>query len=254
MKKSFLLSFVLLSTIYLSNAQQFISTGDIEYEVKSNIKKTMGTSSWEEEMKANLPDFKTAYYTLTFNNNMSIYQHTGWPENDKSPEWFKRGEDKNRWFFDLNTGLFQIQKEIVGTEFVINDSIKPIQWKLTNETREIAGFMCRKAVGVIMDSVYVFAFYSEQIMAPVGPASIQGLPGAILGVTIPRLYTSYIARKVSVNNINTSNIKATVAKKPYNTNTFRSTIIERTKEWFSWNGETEESKQQRNRFLWSTFL
>jgi GLPGLI family protein len=49
-------------------------------------------------------------------------------------------------------------KQIVGTNFVVEDSIPNIQWKITNEHREIAGYNCRKAVGKIYDDVYVFAF------------------------------------------------------------------------------------------------
>jgi GLPGLI family protein len=51
-----------------------------------------------------------------------------------------------------------MQKQIAGTNFVIADSIK-IEWKITNENREIAGYNCRKAVGKIMDDVYVLLFY-----------------------------------------------------------------------------------------------
>jgi GLPGLI family protein len=53
-----------------------------------------------------------------------------------------------------------------------------IEWKLSpNETREFAGFMCRKATGVIFDSVYVFAFYTDEITVSGGPMGLHGLPG-----------------------------------------------------------------------------
>jgi GLPGLI family protein len=50
-----------------------------------------------------------------------------------------------------------MQNKIVGTNFVVVDSIPNIQWKITNEHREIAGYNCRK-VGKIMDDVYVLHF------------------------------------------------------------------------------------------------
>jgi GLPGLI family protein len=37
-----------------------------------------------------------------------------------------------------------MQKQIAGTNFVIADSIPKIEWKITNENREIAGYNCRK--------------------------------------------------------------------------------------------------------------
>ncbi len=41
---------------------------------------------------------------------------------------------------------------------VFEDSVTYVRWKIDDETRTIAGFKCRKAIGVIMDSVYVVAF------------------------------------------------------------------------------------------------
>jgi GLPGLI family protein len=74
-----------------------------------------------------------------------------------------------------------MQKQIVGTNFVVEDSIPNIQWKLTNEHREIAGYNCRKAVGKIYDDVYVFAFYTDDIIISGGPCSINKLTGHDFG-------------------------------------------------------------------------
>ena len=51
--------------------------------------------------------------------------------------------------------------------------LEKIEWKITNDERVIAGLDCRKAVGRIMDSVYVIAFYSEQILVSGGPESFN---------------------------------------------------------------------------------
>ena len=79
----------------------------------------------------------------------------------------------------------------------------------------IAGFNCRKAVGKIFDSVYIFVFYAEEIPISGGPCAIRGLPGMIMGMTIPRLYTSWIATKVNVVSVNENVIKPSAAKKMY---------------------------------------
>jgi GLPGLI family protein len=70
----------------------------------------------------------------------------------------KEADEEDAWYFDFTTNKMNMQKQIVGTNFVVEDSIPNIQWKLTNEHREIAGYNCRKAVGKIYDDVYVFAF------------------------------------------------------------------------------------------------
>jgi GLPGLI family protein len=236
-------------------AQQFISKAVIEYEVKANIKKTMGSGTFEEMIKENLPQFKTGYYTFTFADNKSIYKFDHWDPGPKYPEWLRRSDEENVWYYDFNSGKFNMQKNVWGSNFNVEDSIKPLQWKLVpNENRVIAGFNCRKAVAKMFDSVYVFAFYTDEILIPGGPCSINGLPGMILGVTIPRLYTSWIATKVMLNGVNESAIKPVAVKKNYSMLTLKNTVEDRTKDWYSDGNDADEVKQQKHRFIWGVML
>lgn len=245
---------ILYSNICLY-AQQFINKAEIEYEVNTNIKKTMSNDSWDEMMKENMSDFKIGYYNYTFAENKSIYKFSRWSDKTKIPKWYKDSDEENVWFFDFNTNKIAVQKQVQGTKFVIEDSIPIIKWKITNESREIAGFNCRKAIGKIMDSVYVFAFYTDEITISGGPCSISGLPGMILGLSIPRLYTSYIATKINVSSsINSDAIKPITAKKIYSNKTFKKLIVDKTEEWFSWGDDKEENDRQKNMFWWNIFL
>ncbi len=250
--KIFFTAIALLVITNLS-AQQFISKAVIEYEVKANIKKTLGSSMWDEMMKENLPTFKTGYYTYTFANNKSVYKFSHWDPTLKIPKHLKDSDEENVWYSDHNTGLLNMQKNVYGSNFNVEDSIPTLEWKLTNENRVIAGFNCRKAVAKIFDSVYVFAFYTDEIMIPGGPCSINGLPGMILGLTIPRLYTSWIATKVMLSGINESVIKPVTVKKNYTLKDLKSTLNERTKDWYRW-GDANEMKEQKARFEWTTML
>ena len=147
-----------------------------------------------------------------------------------------------------------MQKNVWGSGFNVEDSIPALQWKLIpNENRIIAGFNCRKAVAKMFDSVYVFAFYTDEITISGGPCSINGLPGMILGITIPRLFTSWIATKVIVNGVNESMIKPVSVKKNYSMKSLRSTLDERTKDWYDEGGDPEEEKQQKNQFYLGNF-
>lgn len=249
------LSIVLILSTGYANGQIFINQAKIEYEVKSDIKKTMGNNTWDEMLKDKLPRFKTGYYTLNFSGNKSLYQfdHWGVPQ---LPEFMTRGDDENKYYYDFNLSHFNMQKNIYGSNINVSDSIPKLHWKLDNEYRIIAGFNCRKAVAVIFDSVYVFAFYSEEITLPGGPASFHGLPGTILGVTIPRLYTSWIATKVVVNDIDLNAIKPISTKKNIPINDFRSLINDRTKDWYISDDpqENKEQQEQKARFIWETLL
>ena len=234
-----------------ANAQQFISKAMIEYEVKANIQKTMGNNTFEEMIKENLPTFKTGYYTFTFADNESIYKFDHWDAGPKLPEWLRQSDEENVWYYDYNTNKFNIQKNVWGSSFTVEDSIQPLQWRLTNENRVIAGFNCRKAVAKMFDSVYVFAFYTDEILIPGGPCSVNGLPGMILGVTIPRLFTSWIATKITVNGVNESLIKPVAVKKSYTSKFLKSTVEDRFKDWIP---DNDDERQQKYRYVWSILL
>jgi len=252
--KKIIISILLITFFTIkSNAQTFIDKANIEFEVKTNVKKMMGNGSWMEMWKDMMPQFKAGIYQYSFSGNKGIYKFDRWADGPKMPEFFRKDDEQNVYYTDYDADQMYQLKMIRGSEFYIQDSTRKINWRLTNESRMIAGFNCRKAVGVIMDSIYVFAFYTDEILIPGGPSSIGGLPGMILGLTIPRLYTSYIATKVSVNGVNEAEIKPVAAKKYTTRAALRTLITERAKEWF---GEEvdEDSKGWRNNFVWDSLL
>ncbi len=253
MKTFFLITIALLAgTLLPASAQQFLNKAVIEFEVKTNIKKTMGNDSWDEKLKEIMPQFKTGYYNFTFADNKSIYTFNHWEPGLKIPEEMKKNDEESIWYLDHNNHAFSMQKSLFGTVFIVDDSIPAIKWKVTHESRMIAGFNCRKAEGKISDSVYVFAFYTDEILIPGGPCSINGLPGMILGLTIPRMYTSWIATKVVVNNVPVNTIKPVASKKPYNMATMTNAIKERTKDWIR--SDNPDSKKWMEQLIWNITL
>jgi GLPGLI family protein len=255
MKMKIFLSVMLSFFFAAAHSQIFIGKGSIEYEVKADIKKTMGNNNWEEMLKDKLPRFKTGYFTLTFDKDQSIYKFDHWGA-PKLPDFMLQGEDEEKYFFNYATGKYSMQKNVEGSILTIADSIPKLKWKLVNENREIAGFNCRKAYAVMLDSVYVFAFYTEEITLPGGPATFHGLPGTIMGITVPRLYTSWIATKVMVNGVDAASIKPIESKKSISLNDLTTIIKDRFKDWYS-SDDPEENKEIQQRkaiFLWQTLL
>lgn len=253
MKKANIILLLIIVTGFNVKAQLFIDKAVIEFEVKTNVKKTMGTGQWADMLKENMPQFKTAYYQYSFSGNKSIYKFNRWDDGPKVPEFMRRDDEQQIYFFDYNTNKTFQQKAIVGSNFFLEDSISKIDWRLTNESRVIAGFNCRKAIGKIMDSVYVFAFYTDEILIPGGPCTINGLPGMILGVTIPRMYVSFIATKLTISNVIEDEIKPVTAKKFSSKAALKTLITERSKEWSS-SDDDEDSKAWRNQFIWKALL
>lgn len=258
MKTKLFFLFIGFLLFFQCEAQQFVNKAVIEYEVKANVKKTMGSGAFADMIKDKMPQFKTAYYTFTFANDKSIYKFDHWNE-DKTPEFLKRwyeSEENNIWYYDYNTEKCNVQKNIDGTNIIIADSIPKLNWKLSNENRIIAGFNCRKATAILFDSVYVFAFYTEEITIPGGPASFHGLPGMILGITVPRLYTSWIATRVRVTGVNESIIKPLGEKKSMSYKELETLMTDRTKDWYSSDDpdQNKEIQQQKARFIWGSLL
>lgn len=195
---------VLFLTLGLQGLAQtaFIKKAKIEFERKTNTHRlyfTGETDSWAEEFKKLIPQFRTEYFDLVFDETKSIYR-PGKEVEQKNSGFFESPALQNIVYTDLNAEKVTSQKQVFETMFLVQDSTKKFTWKLEPETRTIAGFECRKAVTRICDSVVVVAFYSEEIIPSVGPESFNGLPGAILGLAVPRLYTTWFATKVEILN------------------------------------------------------
>ena len=225
-------TFVIALSFFVNSlqAQVFIEKGLIEYQVVVNNHKAMGEGTWAEMFKDKIPKLSTSYYQLTFDTDKSIYLFNRRDEKTKSPWMNDNGED-NIWYNDYSTEKFIQQKNLFGETYILADSLKKINWKITNENRMIAGFNCRKAVGVLFDSVYVFAFYTDEITVSGGPMSLHGLPGMILGITIPRMFSSWVASKVEMNGVNYSKIIAPVKGKKKKPVELEANIIQATKDW-----------------------
>ena len=212
-------------------AQQFLDKGMIEYTVVVNNHKAMGDGTWAEMFKDKIPKLSTSYYQLTFDGDKSIYVFDRKDDKTKSPFFNSDAAEEAVWYNDYEKDNFIQQKNIFGNTYLLSDSMLHIDWKMTNESRIIAGFNCRKATGVLFDSVYVFAFYTDEILASGGPMGMHGLPGMILGITIPRMFSSWVANKVVVNGVNYAKIVPPTKGKKKKPRELEATIIEATKDW-----------------------
>lgn len=198
--------FILIATFFLvsfSNAQTiFIKNGKVEYERKVNQYKAYsddeeGENSWMEEMKKTIPRFVSDIYVLHFTPAKSSYKLKA--ENTENKYmWGAKPSETDNTIQDIENNKILIQRDVYEQTYLIEDSTRKFEWKITGETREIAGFECKKAITKICDSVYVVAFYTDQIMVSCGPESFGGLPGLILGLAVPRLATTWFATKVEL--------------------------------------------------------
>lgn len=245
-----LLAFCLVGT--LGSAQQiFVYRGKIEFERKTNLHRLYLSDedgdSWSENLKKLVPRFKVDYFDLVFDSSKSVYQPGRESDNPrKGIAFFESPAASNVVFKDLNRRISISQKQIFESRFLIDDSLNKISWKILPETRSIANFTCRKAVGRICDSVVVVAFYTDEIIPSNGPESFGGLPGMILELAIPRLYTTWIATRLELWEASDSrSIKAPVKGKHAKEDQVITSIDEGIKHW---------GQKYRARALWFSSL
>lgn len=211
MKRFSIILLLLLLSCSLTFAQNahFSTNGVIEFEknvnmfalMKKNINKDNEAymlPAYESYIK-NQPQFKTLKSTLTFSqNNTTLFNPI---EPEASSNGFFGGnvmaEQNNIIYTDVANHTSICQKKVYEETFLVKDSTRKINWKITSETREIAGFKCRRANALILDSIYVVAFYTDEIPVSGGPESFNGLPGMILGVALPHENVTWFATKVT---------------------------------------------------------
>lgn len=228
----------------LAQETHFVSSGIIEFEKKSNmfalISKEINKDNEDwvakpfEEYKKNNPQFKIAKSTLRFGHNKTLFTPI---EDDEKRNGFFNTEMANQnstIYTDFNTGLSTAQKTVFEQTFLLKDTTRKINWKITDETRDIAGYPCRRANAIVMDSIYVVAFYTDKILVTGGPESFTGLPGMILQLALPHENVSWIATKVTEIPITETEIAPPKKGKAVNNQSFRETLNKALKDWGTW--------------------
>lgn len=190
---------LLLSLVFGLNqnlsAQNLVFSGKITFERKENIHKQFTEmDSWTEAFLKSIPKYKVDFFELNFETKKSVYKMSQEDEGN-FPSWLKSASTNMVWQNFNDTQLLAV-KQVFENNYILEDSLPIYEWKYLGEFRDIAGYNCRKAATILFDSVYVIAFYTEQIPVPSGPESFNGLPGMILGIAIPRLNLTYFATKV----------------------------------------------------------
>ncbi|QKJ30399.1 GLPGLI family protein [Mucilaginibacter mali] len=229
-------------TTLLAQFTKFTHSGTVEFEKTINLftlaKGQMSAKPDEFEMlrfnayKKNTPQYRKLKSVLTFTDEKTLYTPVPIEINDKV-----MGNDNpmarqfNTVYNDLATGMTTVQKNVYEDLYLVKDSTRRINWKLTDETREIAGYVCRRANALIMDSVYVVAFYTNEIHVSGGPETFTGLPGMILGVALPHEGVTWFATKVTDTSVPAATITVPKKGKPVNPKQLSKVLWDIMKTW-----------------------
>jgi len=206
---------VLLSTTSLL-AQ--MKEGKIVYERKINMWRMIT----DPEMRTRVPEFRTANFELLFNDKASLFRSV--PDDEAPDPFANNGGDRGgqrfnfrmpetTTYIDLASQMQYESRPMFEKTFLVVDSLKPLKWKISEETKTIAKHLCKKATTtapaqmvrmggirmgrnnaattdsakkadapIVPKETEVVVWYTEDIAASVGPEVYTGLPGAILEV------------------------------------------------------------------------
>ena len=149
--------FALVSAV--GSKAQYTLCGKIEYERKTNVHAVLKANSdgdedsWFEQIKAAAPKFKSLFYDLTFDTARSIYK----PGREVEIAYKGYTGDgpaiDNIVLTDFATKRVKAIKHVFEQKFLVQDSMRNMDWVEKDEIRIIANFKCHKAVGKICDSV-----------------------------------------------------------------------------------------------------
>jgi GLPGLI family protein len=215
MRKIFLVLNVLLVAITGTFAQ--VKEGKLIYERKINMYRMIT----DPEMRARIPEFRTEKFELLFNEQASMFKtipdedapdpfaNSGGGGGERGGMRFNFRMPETTMYTDIPNQMQYEARSLFEKDFLIVDSLKPINWKLSEETKTIAKFVCKKATTMITPQQMNMRFgggggrnrnnqdttapakpkeeelvvwYTESIPVSVGPDTYAGLPGAILEV------------------------------------------------------------------------
>lgn len=149
-------------------------------------------------------------YILQYNDGVSLYRNNLETLNIESSIEGKSEADAHsrtessykiinkrieKWYYkDIKSNelLFSFYN---GKDFYGKDNLLKWDWKIINETKEINGFVCKKAISEAF-GYYFTAWFTEDIAINAGPDKFDGLPGLILYVGTA--HYEYIATSVKI--------------------------------------------------------
>jgi GLPGLI family protein len=151
---------------------------------KSNPERAAMMSGYTKHMEEFMKSFERTETVLYFKNNETIYKEkpavlTESEVNQEANFMMAFKPKADVIYYNKEENKNHIQKDFMGKEFIVKQSLTDYKWKIVMEQKMIKGYPCMKAVKE--DTLYkVEAWFSSQIPVSSGPKGLYGLPGMIL--------------------------------------------------------------------------
>lgn len=272
-------------TNFLVNAQEF--QGMAVYQTKTSIaefkSRIDGNKELTPEIKKRIEDrmksMSEKIFILNFDKSASIYKEE--EKLDVPTQGQGGGGNRSRmmsamtpsggtYYKNVKGKWYAVDREFMGKEFLVKDSLVDLKWQMEAETRVIGGYNCFKATAIkpvsktdfrnlrpkkeestteklasdtkktsfldaleVPKEVIVTAWYTPEIPVNQGPEGYWGLPGLILEVNDGK--TVMLCSKVVLNSKVKAEIKAPTKGKVISQQEFDEAVIKKTEEYRSMN-------------------
>lgn len=273
MKNYFVLLIALLLGFQFVHAQDFqglavyeskTSTADFKARISDNKELTPDMQRMIEERMKRMFE-KT--FQLYFSRTTSIYKEEEKLEAAGQNPGFRMMSTMmgagGTFYKNTKDKTYTVDKEFMGKEFLIQDSLPKLAWKMENETKQIGGYTCYKATAIreasqtdfrnfrmkkkedekkqeesktkLLDElnlpkeITITAWYSPEIPVAQGPENYWGLPGLILEVNDGK--TTILCSKVVLNLKDKVEIKAPTKGEVITQKKFDETVIKKMEEF-----------------------
>ncbi|HLK98171.1 MAG TPA: GLPGLI family protein [Hymenobacter sp.] len=121
---------------------------------------------------------------LAFNASESLYTYASeqGESDDGKYSWRNRDLQLYRNFGkDRKTEV----EEMLGKTYIVEDSLHTPVWKIGNQIKDVAGYICMKAeTEDPIKKQKITAWFAQDIPVPAGPERSHGLPGLILELSL----------------------------------------------------------------------
>lgn len=181
-----LFSFALLLCCFASAVIAQKTEGIILFEEKINMHRNLPPDA--EDMKAMIPEFRTNQSELLFNTSESLYRNVEEEEEemgDGQGVVIKMQRPEVILYRNFATKQKVEAREFMGKMYLIEDSLKTRNWKITGQSKKVLGYDCMSAVTT--DTVRhqeITAWFAADLPLTAGPGSLDQLPGTILQVDV----------------------------------------------------------------------
>lgn len=121
---------------------------------------------------------------LAFSANESLYSYASeQSETDDGQYSWRNPELKLYRNFEKDRKTDMI--EMLGKTYIVEDSLHTPVWKIGNQIKEVAGYVCMRAeMEDTIKKQKITAWFAQDLPVPTGPERYTGLPGVILEVSL----------------------------------------------------------------------